>query len=123
MAIRAQKGAAMNTLSETDTWRTVYPKSRVIDENGLVPRRQVAETVILGGKKYYCSLVELEPHATLERGEFMAFPLKRSGEINFNGPVFERQFWMADKSFEIDAQTWKHFVTLLARDKEAKGDE
>lgn len=111
----------MSTAATGDTWRTVEPKSRVISENGLVPRRQVAETVIIGGNKYYCSLVELEPHATLERGEFLAFPLKRSGEINFNGPVFERQFWMADKSFEIDAQTWKHFVSLFARRQGGEG--
>lgn len=106
----------------SDTWQLTEPKSRVISENGLNPRRQIAETVTVGGKKYYCSLVELGPHATLERAEFMAFPLKRNGKINFGGPVYEQRFRLADKNFELDAMTWKYFVKSFARDAQKRAE-
>ena len=82
-----------------------------------------AATVMIGSKDYYCSLVQLEPHATLERMEFMAFPVKKSGEIDFRGPVYERRFWRAENDWDVDAATWKHFVRFFARERaEREGD-
>lgn len=104
-------------IREGDTWHTMEPKSRIVDAEGIVPRKQVAETVMIGDKPFYCSLVELEPHATLERMEFMAFPVKKSGEIDFRGPVYERRFWRAENDWDVDAATWKHFVKFFARER------
>lgn len=107
-------------IREGDTWHTTEPQSRTVDETGIFPRKQVAATVMIGGKNYYCSLVELEPHATLERMEFMAFPVKKSGEIDFCGPVYERLAWRAENDWDVDAATWKHFVRFFAREQAKK---
>lgn len=107
-------------IREGDTWHTAEPQSRTVDETGIFPRKQVAAAVMIGGKKYYCSLVQLEPHATLERMEFMAFPVKKSGEIDFRGPVYERRFWRAENDWDVDAATWRHFVRFFAREQAKK---